>query len=180
MTTVKVEKFSWGLNNNDIPLNMYGDGEEYKPYPDIGEFAAGVFGASRPQYNEQLLFDFKDQNLKTIKDSDRTVCYQGRGFVIDYEIYCNNNEIEENAFNSQIMKYLKSQTKYWKEIRKVTKMIIDSGRDHEREIVYLYKRSEEYLDKDKKWRDESVFGNIEIRATLAEYVPLMKGHKFTG
>lgn len=180
MTTVKTKTISWGLNNNDLPLNMYGEGNEYKPYPDIGEPVSGLFGASRSQYNDQLLFDFKDGNLKTIKDSDRTIWYRGKGIVIDYEIYCNNPDIEENSFNSQIMKYLKSQKKYYKEILKVTKKIIKSGKPYEREIDYLYKRSKEFLDDDKKWKDESVFGNLQIRATVAEFKPLKKGQKFTG
>ena len=180
MTTLKVKKIPWGLNNNDIPLNLFGDDDEYKPYPDIGEPACGIFGCSRPQYNDQLLFDFKDSNLRTIKDSDRPVSYPGKGFIVDYEIYCNNPDIEENSFNSQIMKYLKSQTKYWKKIYKTTKKIINSGYDYDREIDYLYKRADEFLDEDKKWKDDSVFGNLKIVATIAEYIPLRKGHKFTG
>lgn len=180
MTVVKAKPITFGLNNNDIPINLYGDEEEYKPYPDIGEPVSGIFGASRSQYNEQLLFDFKDNNLRMIKDSDRVIYYKGKGFVLDYEIYCNNPEIEENAFNHQILKYLNSQNKYYKEILKITKKIIKSGCDYDREIDYLYKRASEFLDEEKKWKDESIFGNIEIRVTIAEYVPLKKGHKFTG
>lgn len=180
MTTIKVNKITWGLNNNDIPLNIYGEDDEYKPYPDIGEFASGIFAASRSQYNEQILYDFKDKNLNIIKDSDRTICYNGKGFVIDYDIYCNNPDLEDTSFNHQIMKYLKSQNKYYKEILKITKKIIHSGQNYDGEIDYMYKRAKDFLDTDKKWRDDSVFGNLKIRATIAEYVPLKKGHKFTG
>lgn len=180
MTTIKVNKITWGLNNNDIPLNLYGEDDEYKPYPDIGEFASGVFASSRPQYNEQILYDFKDKNLKVIKDSDRSICYNGKGFILDYDIYCNNLDIEDTSFNHQIMKYLKSQTKYYKEILKITKKIMKSGCSYDRQIEYMYKRAKEFLDEDKKWKDESVFGNLKICATIAEYVPLKKGHKFTG
>lgn len=180
MTTVKVNKIMWGLNNNDIPLNLYGDEDVYKPYPDIGEYASGMFAASRAQFNEQILYDFKDKNLNIIKDSDRTICYNGTGFVIDYDIYCNNPDLSDNSFNEQILKYLNSQTKYYQEINDVCKEIINSGTKYSREIDYLYKRSSEFLNPDTKWKDESVFGNLKIRVTIAEYVPLKKGHKFTG
>lgn len=180
MTSMKVKKIPWGLNKNDIPLNLYGDEDEYKPYPDIGEPAAGIFGCARPQYNNQLLFDFKDSNLRIIKDSDRPVSYAGHGFIVDYEIYCNDDELEETSFNSQIIKYLNSQTKYWKKIYKVTKKIINSGYDYDKDIDYLHKRADEYLDTDKKWKDDSVFGGVKIVATIAEYLPLTKGNKFSG
>ena len=121
MTTVKVNKIMCGLNNNDIPLHLYGDEDVYKPYPDIGEYASGMFAASRAQFNEQILYDFKDRNLNVIKDSDRTICYNGNGFVIDYDIYCNNPDLPDNSFNGQILKYLNSQTKYYREINAICK-----------------------------------------------------------
>ena len=58
--------------------------------------------------------------------------------------------------------------------------IINSGEKYSREIDYLYKRADEFLDEDKKWKHDSVFGNLKIVATIAEYIPLRKGHKFTG
>lgn len=182
MTTIHSSKIGWGWNNNDIPLNMYGGKEEYRPLPWIGEHVEGFITSSRPQINEQLAYDFSSRNLSKMREGDRTIEYNGNGIVIDYDIYCNNPEIKPTSYNAQILMLLEAQDKYWQEIKDTCKEIIATGEDYSRAVDLLYKKSMEFLDpnSNRKWNNgSSVFGNLEFRAHVMEYTPLRKGGKFT-
>lgn len=182
MTTVHSSKIGWGWNNNDIPLNLYGGDEEYRPLPWIGETVEGFVASSRPQINEQLAFDFSHRNLSKMREGDRTIEYNGYGIVIDYDIYCNNPDIQRTTFNAQILMLLDAQNKYWQEIKETCQDIIKSGKDYSRKVDLLYKKSMEFLDPNpnRKWNNgSSVFGNLEFRVHVIEYAPLRKGGKFT-
>lgn len=182
MTTIHSSKIGWGWNNNDIPLNMYGGDEEYRPLPWIGERIDGILTSSRPQINEQLAYDFSHRNLSKIREGDRTIEYNGEGIVIDYDIYCNNPDIKPTTFNAQILMLLDAQNKYWKEIQDTCKEIFATGEDYSKHIDLLYKQSKEFLEENanRKWNNgSSVFGNLEFRAHVIEYAPLRKGGKFT-
>lgn len=182
MSTVHSEKLGWGWNTNDIPLNLFGDDDHYKPLQDLGGYVEGYFAASRQKINEQMLYDFAHRNLSIIRDGDRTVFYNGYGMVVDYDIYCNNTEIPDNSFNHQILTLLESQNKYWKEIQEVCEEIINSGKNYTSKVDRLYDRSLKFIDSNpnRKWNNgNSVFGNIEFRAHIVEISPLAEGGKFT-
>lgn len=182
MTTVHSLKIGWGWNNNDIPLNLYGGDEEYRPLPWIGETVEGFVASSRPQINEQLAFDFSHRNLSKMREGDRTIEYNGYGIVIDYDIYCNNPDIQRTTFNAQILMLLDAQNRYWEEIKETCQEIMKSGKDYSRKVDLLYKKSMEFLDPNpnRKWNNgSSVFGNLEFRVHVIEYAPLRKGGKFT-
>lgn len=182
LTTVHSKKIGWGWNINDIPLNLYGGNEEYRPLPWIGEMIEGYLASSRPQINEQLAYDFTHENLKKVRDGDRSILYPGKALFIDLDIYCNNDDIPDISFFKQIKIYLEAQTKYWQQIKDICLEIINSGKDYTSKVDLLYKKSEEFIDPNpkRKWNNgTSVFGNLEFRAHLIEYTPLAKGGKFT-
>lgn len=180
-TSIETEVITIGLNTNNFLVNLYGDDTTYKPLPDIGECIHSHLAAVRPQFNNQLLFDFKADSLNTIHEGD-TVYYVNQGNqVIDYTIYNNNEDPVDTIFTEQINKYLESQNRYYEEIRDTCEEIIESGFDYSREIDYLYKRSIEMLDTKKKWKEgDSAFSNMVIEITVRKVVPLAKGQKITG
>lgn len=182
MTSVKSETITFRWELNDIPLNIHGDDDIYKPLPDIGEPVKGLVAASRMQVNEQLLFDGKDSNLNRVFASDKPILYKGNGIVLDYTMFINNPDLPDNSFNQQVLKYVDSQNKFYQELHDVCEDIMKSGSAYSRNIDYLYKRSGEFLDEvTKRWADgDNRFSNIEIRITIMEYVPLKVGGKFTG
>ena len=61
-------------------------------------------------------------------------------------------------------------------------MIRTSEKAYTKEVDYLYKRSKEMLDREKKWKEsnDSVFSNMELEVTIRREVPLAKGCKVTG
>ena len=182
MTSIKSETIRFRWNENDIPLNIHGDSENYKPLPDIGEPVRGVIAASRLQVNEQLLVDGKESNLSRIFDSDNPIYYKGNGIVVDYDIYCNAPDMPYISFNEQLLKYRDSQNRFYKELKDTCEEIMKSGSSYSKNIDRLFKRSSEFLDDEtKRWVDgDNRFSMVEISVTIMEYAPLKVGGKFTG
>lgn len=180
-TSIETETIKIGLNNNDFLLDLYGGKKGYKPLPDIGETVSDYIAVLRRQYNNQLLYDFKDSSLREIHDGD-DIIYVGKNVeVIDYTIYNNNEERSDTPFYAQINKYLDAQNDYFNEIIDVCEEIFDTGYEYSREIDYLYKRAKEMVDTEKKWKEgDNTFGNMEIEIKIRRLVPLAKGCKITG
>ena len=182
MKCIETEPILIGLNSNDYLINIYGDESNYKPLPDIGEFTDNILAVSRRQFNNQLLFDFKDKTLRSILDSDSIFSVNDNTQIIDYTIYNNNEELINNPFYSQINKYIISQNKYYSQIYDTCKTIMNSGKKYTREIDYLFKRSAQMLNKDtnQKWKiKDSMFDNILIEVKIKRISPLGKACKMT-
>lgn len=182
LASIESDKIKIPLNGNDYLINKYGDDLNYKPLPDIGEKVSGRIAVSRRQFNNQLLFDFKDDSLQEIHEGDIIFYVDDDVEVLDYTIYDNRDEEIDNPFYEQINKYAHSEEKYYSEIIKTCKEIMNSGEKYTRNIDYLYKRALAMLDKKKKWKEsnDSVFGNMEIEISIRRKVPLAKGCKITG
>ena len=183
MTSLEVYSETISVNSNHYLCNYYGDEDTYQGFPNIGEYTKNdVLCAKRTLHIEQILNDFKDTNLRKINYATDEVTYS-KGEVIDIEVYNNNDDIKENSFNKQMLKYLDAQTKYYKEIHKTCDKIIKSGSKYDGIIGYWFKRSGEYINTDYKWKDEEhdgVFSNIQIKFTIRRVVPLDIGQKITG
>lgn len=183
MSSVKAKTHSISINLGEVGINLYGDDEEYKIIPDIGERCNGFLCGVRAVRKEQIYYDLSDENLCINRDGDRMYYGSGYGSIVsDIDIYCNNEELQDNDFNSQVLKYLNSQTKFYEEIIKTCKEIIKSGSKYTQEVDYLYKRAKEFLNPKKKWRNknESCPANLEIAITCVRIEPLGIGGKFTG
>lgn len=202
MASIEVDEIKIGLNGNDylidIPDNLKDvvsaetvsakttkdkkGNYEYKPLPDIGEFVSGKLAVSRRQFNNQLLFDFKDKSLHEVHDGDVIFYVNDNVEIIDYTIYNNQDEDADNPFYDQINKYLHSEMVYYRQIKETCEEIMSSGKKYTRDVEYTYKRACHMLDRKKKWKEsnDSVFGNMEIEVTIRREVPLGRASKFTG
>ena len=186
MVSTEVERVKVSLNDNDIFCNIYGNGNNYKTFPDINEYVKDkIICAKRRIHNNQLLYDLKKSNLRKIDfTSDVLFFIEGKGKIIDIDIYCNKtlDELEENDFNRQIMKYYKMQLVYYERIFKRCKQIIDSGSKYSREISFYMRKAKNILDEKYKWREEnnSVFSNIVIEFLVEKDAYLEVGQKVTG
>lgn len=184
MTSLEVEPFKISLNDNDILCNLYGDNENYKAFPDVGEVIKNkILCAKRRIHNDQVLYDLKRSNLRKINFNSDTMTY-AKGQVIDIEIYCNKplEELEENSFNEQLIKYIKYQREYYTNILNICEEIVESGSDYSKDISFLLGKARDILDDNVKWREEdnSVFGNIIIKFLVQRTVGLAEGQKITG
>lgn len=188
MMSNEVVSYELGINENDFLINLYGDNKNYQPFPNIGEYAEGLVAAKRTLFTNQLLVDFKDSELSKIHDSDIQLYIEGVGKVIDIDIYCNNPDIEETPFNAQIIKYYKSQNKFYKKIVKTCEKIMDkcvgihkkshTDRTFSHNLDYLYKRAKEFLDEESKWKDnDNAFSNLQIHLDIVRPSKLQLGQK---
>ena len=176
----EIETVRISLNDNDYLLNMFGkDIDHYQTLPEIGQKVDGVLAASRRLFNNQVIYDFRNSKLSTIMDGD-SVIYE-YGTILDYTIYCNNPDLPDNTFNRDILKYIKHQRAYWKEILKTCKEIKKSGSKYTRDINHLYKRAKDFLDdEESRWKEgDSEFGNLLIDVMVARHVGCQEGQKFS-
>lgn len=184
LLSTEIETVTVSLNDNDILCNIYGDDDNYKAFPDIGENTIDkTVCCKRRIYNEQLLYDFKKSNLRKI-DYSNDVLALCDGKITDINIYCNKDldEIPDNPMYNQIKAYHKNEIRYYTELYNKTKEIIESGAKYSRDLDYVYKKSKEILDEHYKWRksDGSVFNNMVIQFEVVRSVKLERGGKITG
>ena len=99
------------INDNDVPLNLYGDDSNYKSFPDIGEYVKnGIFCAvRRERKDDEALYAQSCEKLRQLMMSDETYISSDNGMVIDIDVYCNNIEKLDVMYNSQIAKYYNLQ-----------------------------------------------------------------------
>lgn len=111
------------VNENDILLDIYGNGEEYKSFPDIGETVTNnLLTVVRREKKEESLFTHSYNRLKDFLMSDEKYMVDGK--VIDIDIYCNNPDtINESLYNSQIKKYNDNKLRYMRELVNSVKAI---------------------------------------------------------
>ena len=183
MRSIEVEEVTVSINDNDFLLNLYGDNDHYKCFPDVGESTVDKrLCVKRRINNSQILFDFKNSNTKTILSSDISTYIDGE--IVDVDIYCNKpmEEIQNTIFNQQLLRYLEMNQKYYNEIKEYTEEIISSGADCSSMIKILHKRAVEITSGEYKFKDESnsVFGNIVMVFTVKRETGLSKGQKLTG
>lgn len=183
MEAKEVETIKITINDNDLLLNLYGDQEHHKGFPDIGSKVKNKILCSKRRIdNYQLLYDMKRSNLTNSNPLNDKQFYS-KGVVMDVDIYCNQDidDIPDIPANEQIIQYLKNQKRYWTEIKEVCQKIADSGATYDDDIGYLLGRAKNYLNPNYKWKDnDSVFSNIIMEISVQRDVPLNVGYKVTG
>ncbi len=106
-----------------IPLNLYGDDDNYKIMPDIGEYLhdSGVLMATR-NFNEMLAPSlFSNKSLRNINEHfDNCVYVRGnKGKVVNIEVIHTpktQKDIHFNQTEDQVRRYARGLDKYYSEI----------------------------------------------------------------
>lgn len=178
MQSTEVEVVKVTINDNDILLNLYGQDDEYKAFPDIGESTQHkILCAKRRIINSQILFDLKKSNTKRLLANDPRFYIDG--VITDVDIYCNKpmDEIIHAEFNNQLISYMEMIDAYYAEIRDFTRELIDSGVPCTQNIRSLNRRATERTDPDRLYKDESgsAFGYITMYFTVKRLKGLAKG-----
>lgn len=188
MKCVEVETIKVSINDNDVLLNLYGDENNYKCFPDIGETIKNkVICATRRINNDQIFFDFKESNLRKINFGEDTLCVENglNGKIIDIKVYSNKTpeELENNLYHKQILDYYNNELRYYKEVVENTKDVIKLNKPHSRNFNYMYKKCSDILDDKIKWCEQhgkKPFSNIILEFTVEREVELKDGSKITG
>ena len=163
------------INENNIPLNLYGDDKVYKCIPDIGEdIKDSVFIGLRKEKKEEMVFSESVDHLKKLMMSDEKKLLNGK--VIDINIYCNNPENLNQYHNQQFKMYYDEQQRMSQEIVSVVTQFIVDGYEISYELKKLYATSKRIINKDQ-FIDKNTFSNIILEAMVLERLPIREGDK---
>lgn len=129
------------IGENDILLNLYGDEDNIKSFPNIGENVKdGILCAIRKERIEECLYVQANKRLRQPIMSDEKFTVEGT--VIDIEVHSNNPlELQDRHTNKQLLYYYNDHIRYIKEIVELIDMIKErSGGNismsHELQVIY--------------------------------------------
>lgn len=178
MSSYFVNVINITINTNDIPLNLYGNEDEYKSFPDVGEEVKdGILCATRRLNYDEIIHKFKNEMLNKTLEGDNA--YKVHGKVIDIDVL-NNEDIEklENQYYSeQFLKYIKELKHFYKTFVTVTDDIVRKKK-YSNDLIRLHNRFKGYIDDNAKLvYDNNQFDKIIFRVKVLEKKPLVHGSK---
>lgn len=163
------------INDNDIPIDLYGDGKMYKAFPDIGEEVQNAnLIALRKEKKEESLYTQSVDNLRQTIMSDDIKQVHGR--VIDVDIFCNKPETLDNYYYQQFKLYYDELQRYSKEAVQLLTNFAAQNYEFSYELQYFFGNAIRVINKDHYW-DKREFSNIFIQITVLEELPLHEGDK---
>lgn len=167
------------INDNDILLNLYGEGDDYKTFPDIGEEVEhGLLCAIRRERKDDEALHSQSWNMLKevlISDDRRTV----KGKIIDIRIFCNNPEkLESSIYNKQILKYYNMHMDFCRKIVKAIEPLVSRGLTLTYDAEKLYVNCKDTINGKPYLRDK-FFNNIYMEIVTMEVKPLARGDKLT-
>lgn len=185
LSVTKAETCIVPINDNDIPLNLYGDKEHYKSFPDIGEtMKRSILCGTRRRDKLYDQYNLKNSNLRKIFSSDSIYQFMGNWQVVDIDLWSNKpiDEIPDIPAYEQVKKYYSKAYEYWTTIYDELDSIINTdGNKYSKKLSDLYAKARDYLDENCRYTyDERMFSNIIMEFTIALDSPLTKGCKLCG
>lgn len=171
------------INPNDFLLNIHGNSKHYRALPKIGEPLDGIVLATRRFITDQMFYDFKDESLSIIDDNDRCYIANEGSHVVDYSVYCNEEDLEDNIFNREIIALKESQEEYYQEIYDTCMMIKESGSNYTKNINHHLSIARDMLDHDSRWirtSNNTDFAGVTLRISFINEKPLDVGSKIAG
>lgn len=181
LSRVEINVVTVLINDNDIPLNLYGDNNVYKVIPDIGEYTKrGILCGTRTERNDEAFFSQSVERLKTTMINDTTFKAEGR--VVDINVYCNKKDIASSnngIYEGQLAYYVNDNKRFCQEVIDVLKNYIDnSDYNKSHEVSVLYTKCQDIIN-GKQYFKDNVFSNIIMEIALYNEMPLDEGDKVT-
>lgn len=163
------------INDNDIPLNIYGNDKIYKVIPDIGEDVKDAnLIALRKEKKDESYYAQSVDRLRQIEMSDEK--RQVTGKVIDVDIYCNNPEILDNHYYGQLKMYYNELHRYSTEIVQAVLPYVSQGYKLSYDLEKLFANAKRVMNNDQ-YIDKKTFSNIILNITVLEELPMKAGDK---
>lgn len=163
------------INENNIPLNLYGTDDVYKCIPDIGEeIKNSILIALRKEKKEEMVFTESVDRLRKVMMSDEKKLLTGR--VIDIDVYCNNPENLDQYHNGQFKLYYNEIQRRSTEIVSIITPYVSQGYTLTYDVEQLYAIAKRTLNKDQ-YIDKKPFSNITLSVVVLEENELKEGDK---
>ena len=181
--SVEIDKIQVPINDNDVLLNLYGDDDTYKPFPEIGQHVKdSLICATRRINKAHLLYDFQKSHMREVMDTDTDYYTSKESVVYDINVYYNgDDEFPSNLFNKQLKRYYDDGCRYAREILEACNQIKASGSNYTKNVSYFRSRYLRYNDKDYKWKNkDKAFAHVVLEFKVKSIVGLDLGSKITG
>ena len=163
------------INDNDIPLNLYGNGDTYKIIPDIGEEIKDAnLIALRKERKEEAYFTQSINNLNSIMISDDKKQVIGR--VIDVDIFCNNVDILDSHYYAQLKMYYNELHRQAMEIVQILLPYASQNYKMSYDLEKLFAENKRIVN-NTAYIDKRTFSNIILRVTVLEEKKMEAGDK---
>ena len=175
LTSPLVKPVEIMINDNDIPLNIYGDDKIYKVIPDIGEDIQNAnLIALRREKKEESYFAQSVDRLKNITMSDDIK--QVKGKVVDIYIYCNNPAILDGHYYSQLKMYYNEVKRANAEIVQVVLPYVAQGCELSYQLQKKFAIAKQVTNGDM-YIGKRTFSNIVLNITVLEELKMGPGDK---
>ena len=120
-THTSMDQLMLAIDNDHIPLNMYGTMDEYKIFPDVGEKVRddGILMALREHTVNSLIADITSESLMQPSLHDSVYTAPAGAEVLDITVFTNKskmNDIRSIDTYSQISRYQESLNAYYNTI----------------------------------------------------------------
>jgi hypothetical protein len=181
--SVEVDVVQVSINDNDILLNLYGDDNEYKTFPNIGEpIENSTVCATRRINKEHLLYDFQSQNMREICNTDVDYFVSKNSYIYDMEIYYNGDKpFPDNLFYRQIKEYYGDICSYADRIYEWTRRIKNSGSKFTQNVTFFKSKYQNFNNPEYKWKNkDKAFNHLMVEFKVKSIVGLDPGSKITG
>lgn len=163
------------INDNDIPLNMYGSDKIYKIIPDIGEDVKDAnLICLRKEKKEEAYYSQSVDRLRSVEMSDDRRRVKGK--VIDIDIYCNNPEILDSHYYGQLKMYYDELHRYSAEIVKTVLPYVSQGYELTYDLQKLFANAKRVMNGDQ-YTEKRTFNNIILNITVLEELEMKAGDK---
>ena len=184
LSTTKVDDCYVQINDNDIPLNLYGDKETYQAFPYVGEKTKDSILCGMRRRNKSFdQLNLKNNNLRKVAPNDSIFQFIGDYKVIDIDIWSNKeyDEIPDMPAYKQVKEHYRMALQYYTEIYETFGELIAKKKKYSPELSRLYAKARDYLDPSCKYtEDEKPFSNIIMKFTLTKSCNLIRGCKISG
>lgn len=163
------------INDNDIPLNLYGNDKVYKAFPDIGENIKDAnLIALRKERKDEAYYNQSVDRLRKIVMSDEIK--QVHGKVIDVDIYCNNPDLLDGHYYEQFKLYYNELQRRAAETVQILLPYASQNYKMSYQLEKFYANSKRICNKDQ-YIDKRPFSNIMLKLTVLEELPMNPGDK---
>ncbi|MGL6099402.1 MAG: hypothetical protein ACRC0G_07240 [Fusobacteriaceae bacterium] len=187
----KKDNFEVVVNDNDILLNLYGNVNKYKSFPDIGEeVKRKLVCGKRRIVNDEILFSLSADRLMEATEEDENYVSHQNAIMTDINIYCNKDmnfmeetwmSMEESDPNYQIYKYYTNQVRYHREIVKTLEKVAENNRENcSHDLKFELKYTKDLISGGKFEKNDNVYSNMIIEFKLVSIHELGTGGKMVG
>lgn len=180
---VQAGNYQIPVSTNNVPINWYGDDNEFQGWPKLGQMAKdNILCATRPVKKNHVRYDFQTKNLQDLMNIDTEYYVPDNSVLTDIEVYFNGDEeFPDNVFFRQLKEYYDANCRYADEMYRWSTQIKESSSNYTNNVTFFRSKYMHYNDKSYKWKNkDKVFGNILVDCRMVAIDGMDPGSKASG